>query len=56
MAHYCPDCGMICRCGGDLDDIVFFDFDLDEICTHCDFEESDALDEWDDDVEDEDDR
>ncbi len=21
MAHTCPDCGMVCYCGGDIDDI-----------------------------------
>jgi len=25
MAHECPDCGMRCHCGGDIDDIVFDD-------------------------------
>jgi hypothetical protein len=23
MAHTCPDCGSLCRCGGDIDDIDF---------------------------------
>lgn len=22
MAHECPDCGMVCRCGGDIDDCI----------------------------------
>lgn len=36
MAHTCPDCGMLCRCGGDIDDIDFGD-DTDDAgrCTHC---------------------
>ena len=23
MAHECPECGMICHCLGDIDDIMF---------------------------------
>ena len=23
MAHECPDCYMVCHCGGDIDDIEF---------------------------------
>ncbi len=23
MAHTCPECGRLCHCGGDLDDIDF---------------------------------
>jgi hypothetical protein len=37
MAHTCPDCGLLCHCGGDIDDIDFGD-DTPEaaVCTHCD--------------------
>ncbi|HKB54224.1 MAG TPA: hypothetical protein VKD22_09500 [Ramlibacter sp.] len=31
MAHDCPDCGMQCHCGGDIDDINFGESDA---CTH----------------------
>ena len=36
MAHSCPDCGCLCHCGGDIDDIDFGDDtpEADE-CTHC---------------------
>lgn len=35
MAHSCPDCGLTCHCGGDIDDCLF-DFEDDvETCTHC---------------------
>ena len=53
MAHSCPDCGQICYCGGDIDDIDFGDdTDEAELCTHCptfvdDFDECD--DDYDDD-------
>ena len=35
MAHTCPDCGLTCYCGGDIDDICFGD-DCEEAdrCTH----------------------
>lgn len=23
MAHTCPECGMLCHCGGDIDDLDF---------------------------------
>lgn len=36
MAHECPDCGMVCHCGTDIDDCVFnLDQDIDN-CSHCD--------------------
>lgn len=31
MAHTCPDCGLVCYCGGDIDDICFGE---DLGCTH----------------------
>jgi hypothetical protein len=43
MAHSCPECGSICYCGGDIDDICFDDTDEQNRCTHC------PLDGWDDD-------
>ena len=37
MAHTCPDCGLTCHCGGDIDDIDFGDDSEEAIaCTHCD--------------------
>jgi len=35
MTHQCPDCGLTCHCGGDIDDLLL---DLDKYvngCTHC---------------------
>lgn len=32
MAHECPDCGVTCHCGGDIDDINFGEG---EACEHC---------------------
>ena len=32
MAHECPDCGQVCHCNGDIDDI---DFGEDPNCTCC---------------------
>jgi hypothetical protein len=35
MAHSCPDCGMTCYCGSDIDDCLL-DFEADvNACTHC---------------------
>jgi hypothetical protein len=36
MAHECPNCGMICHCGGDIDDICFSGTSEEFGCTHCD--------------------
>jgi len=35
MAHECPDCGMRCHCGGDIDDIVFDDNKYSKGCCCC---------------------
>ena len=46
MAHSCPECGLSCNCGSDIDDFLF-DFDEDvEACTHCDSEGVDPT-NWD---------
>jgi len=38
MAHTCPDCGQVCHCGGDIDDIVF---DIaSKYCCHCEEEDN----------------
>lgn len=34
MAHTCPECGMLCHCGGDIDDICFGE--ADDYCSCCD--------------------
>ncbi len=49
MAHTCPDCGLMCHCGGDIGDCLFdFDEDVDQ-CKHCPVH---ALeDDYDDDLE-----
>lgn len=48
MAHSCPECGLTCYCGGDIDDCIF-DFDEDvETCEHC-FDREDDEDEYDND-------
>lgn len=33
MAHYCPECSMICHCNGDIEDLLFDD--IDRACDHC---------------------
>lgn len=39
MAHLCPECGMKCHCGGDVDDLCF---DIaSRYCCHCDDDEYD---------------
>jgi C4-type Zn-finger protein len=35
MAHECPECGMICHCGVDIDDCVMNDDDDVVACVHC---------------------
>ena len=50
MAHECPECGSICHCCGDIDDIGFED---NSFCTHferneCSFNEADDCDDYDD--------
>ena len=45
MAHECPECGMKCHCGGDIDDIVFHDTPEEAMCSHCDYEDVDD-DSW----------
>lgn len=36
MAHECPECGMLCHCGGDIDDLVFTSTRYELMCKHCD--------------------
>jgi hypothetical protein len=52
MAHTCPNCGLICHCGGDIDDIVIGNCPPRRYCTHCDLEDED--DDWEDFGDDED--
>lgn len=52
MAHTCPDCGLACHCGGDIDDMDFGeDCPAADRCVHCaDTEEDDVYyDPYDDD-------
>lgn len=39
MAHTCPECGMLCHCGGDIDDCEFDGTPEQDRCGHCDGEE-----------------
>jgi len=39
MAHLCPECGMKCHCGGDIDDLCF-DVSA-KYCCHCDNDDYD---------------
>lgn len=34
MAHECPECGLMCYCGGDIDDLCLNDEDDVIHCTH----------------------
>lgn len=36
MAHECPECGLRCHCGGDIDDLVFAGSKAEIACVHCD--------------------
>ncbi len=49
MAHECPDCGQVCFCNGDIDDLVL-NLEEDVIkCHHCpsEYDES-TYDDYDD--------
>ncbi len=35
MAHSCPDCGVTCHCGGDIDDCCFEGTPEERACLHC---------------------
>lgn len=49
MAHSCPDCGSVCYCNGDIDEILYEGADDVETCTCCEgLDEDDADDDWDD--------
>lgn len=36
MAHECPECGLTCYCGGDIDDCCFHGTEEEMYCSHCD--------------------
>ncbi len=46
MAHSCPECWLVCHCGGDIDDLCFDDTDEAMRCTHCPDEFADIDDEY----------
>ncbi len=35
MAHECPECGIQCHCGGDIDDCLLNTSRYVNACTHC---------------------
>ena len=41
MAHTCPNCGSMCYCNGDIDDICLDMADDIMACTCCDEEDDD---------------
>ena len=43
MAHECPECGLNCHCGGDIDDTEFQGGE--ETCTCCDGEDAEGFDD-----------
>lgn len=52
--HSCPECGLDCYCGGDIDDLQFDDSQQALICTCCvsrddedDFNQEDDYDDFD---------
>lgn len=55
MAHECPECNMMCYCGGDIDDLLLNDHDDVVHCTHYQRPECDgyerAQDDFDEDYE-----
>lgn len=41
MAHTCPECGMLCHCGGDIDDMEMDGTPEQDRCSHCPDEDND---------------
>lgn len=41
MAHTCPECGLLCHCGGDIDDCEFDGTPEQLNCSHCDENDDD---------------
>lgn len=41
MAHSCPECGVLCHCGGDIDDCEFEGTRKQMQCRHCDPDDRD---------------
>jgi hypothetical protein len=39
MAHTCPECGVLCHCGGDIDDCEMDGTEDQMQCSHCDDED-----------------
>lgn len=35
MAHECPECGLSCHCGGDIDDMLLNNDRYVHGCSHC---------------------
>ena len=49
MAHSCPECGEVCYCGGDFDDLLLDDTEYQEECIHClGVFDPDEPEDWDD--------
>lgn len=55
MAHECPDCGLICHCRGDIDDLLLNRDPEVCACTHCDPTDREGEVSWgmEDEIEDE---
>jgi len=49
MAHNCPDCGLHCHCGGDIDDLLLNQEHFVLGCVHCPHDDDEER--WDDDDE-----
>ena len=45
MAHTCPDCGLRCHCGGDVDDCEFDGTREQLRCDHCEYKSPNANEE-----------
>ena len=41
MAHECHNCGMVCHCNGDIDDLVFSEGAEADRCMCCDEDDRD---------------
>jgi hypothetical protein len=47
MAHECPDCGQMCYCNGDIDDMLLNDDEDIDNCFHC-LDSEDDFDDYED--------
>ena len=51
MAHECPECGMVCHCNGDIDDLIFSEGPEADRCICCDGDDEEDEDYTEEEIE-----